>query len=149
MAGFLNWFNRSREQKNKEDHKDDTFKAGQAWHYHTRPGEEHSVVTVLKVEKYESEGIVVHVQVKGLKVKNPMNPAGFSDEIGHLPFAKEAVGKSVTTLISEGNTLPDFMGGYSSWKEAFDAKKGGIFTISVGEAVKYLEEAMSNAQRVE
>jgi hypothetical protein len=87
--------------------------------------------------------------VNGLKVKNPNKPSGFSDDIGHLPLSKDAVLKSVTTLVSENNELPDFMEGYNNWKNAFDNNTGGIFSITVKEAVQYVEEAMSNAKRVD
>ncbi|WP_435921443.1 hypothetical protein [Paenibacillus sp. DYY-L-2] len=35
----------------QEQYIDDTFKAGQVWSYHTRPGEEESNVTILKIEE--------------------------------------------------------------------------------------------------
>lgn len=148
MAGFLNWFKGVQETGDKRNYRDDTFRSGQKWSYQTRPGEETSTLTILKVENYEDEGIVIHIQVTGLRIKSPMNAGGFSEVIGHLPFAREAVAKSVTTRLSEGNALPDFESGYANWKEAFDAKKGGVFSISVSEAVQYLEEAIGNAQRV-
>jgi hypothetical protein len=65
-----------------------------------------------------------------------------------LPLSKDALLRSVTTLVSEGNKLPDYKEGYSTWKEAFDNNKGGIFSIAVKDAVKYVEEAMSDAKKV-
>ncbi|MVO09988.1 hypothetical protein GOQ30_12525 [Flavobacterium sp. TP390] len=149
MAGLFSWLTGFKEQQSdKTNFQDDKFKAGQVWKYNTRIGEENSTITILKVEKYEKDGIVIHIYVNGLKVKNPHKPTGFSDEIGHLPLSKDAVLKSVTTLVSENNKLPDYKEGYNNWKEAFDNNKGGIFSITVQEAVKYVEEAMSNAKQV-
>jgi hypothetical protein len=123
---------------------DDTFKAGQIWKYTTRPGEEKSTLTVLKVEKYDKAGIVIHVYVNGLKQKNTHVPGGYSDKIGHLPFSKDALLKSVTALVSSGNKLPDYTEGYNIWKEAFDSNKAGVFSITVSEAVEYVEQVMNN-----
>lgn len=149
MAGLLNWLTGCNKPTDKRDFQDDKFKVGQIWKYNTRTGEDNSTLTILKVEKYDSAGIVIHIYVNGLKLKNPQRPSGFSDDIGHLPLSKDAVLKSVTTLVSEDNKLPDFIGGYTNWREAFDSKRGGIFSIVVSDAVTYVEEAMSNAKRVD
>ena len=148
MAGLFSWFTGCKKQSDKSDFQDDKFKVGQIWKYNTRLGEENSTIEILKVEKYDSSGVVIHIYVDGLKVKNPHQLTGFSDKIGHLPLSKDAVLKSVTTLVSEDNKLPDFKKGYSNWKEAFDNNKGGVFSITVQDAVKYVEEAMSNAEQV-
>lgn len=147
MAGFLNWFKGSDKPESKQNNEEE-FKAGQLWNYHTRPGEENSRLMILKVERYEAQGVVIHIALKGLRIANPNDPGKLMEEAGHIPFSKEAILNSVTNLDSEGNALPDFMEGYLQWKQAFDAKKAGVFSVNVSEAVKFLEEAMSNARPV-
>jgi hypothetical protein len=144
--GLLNWLISCIKPKDKRDFQDDKFKVGQIWSYNTRQGEDNSTLTILKVEKYDNAGVVIHAYVNGLKLKNPQRSSGFSDDIGHLPFSKDALLKSVTVLVSSDNKLPDFMDGYSNWKEAFDNNKGGIFSFTVSDAVKYVEEAMNTGQ---
>ncbi len=148
MTGFFSWFTGCKEQSDNRDFEDDKFKVGQIWRYDNRTGEENSTVEILKVEKYEKTGIVIHIYVSGIKVKNPNRPSGFSEEIGHLPLSKEAVIKSVTTLLSENNELTEYKDGYNNWKEAFDNNKGGIFSITVKEAVQYVEETMNTGKQV-
>ncbi len=126
----------------KMDFEDEKFKAGQIWQYETRTGEEESRVIILKVDKTETE-IIVHVSVIKAKNKNPQKDEGISNDIGHLPFSRESIEKSLTKLESSDNELPDFMDGYNQWKEAFDSGQGGIFTISVKEAVDYVEQTMN------
>lgn len=123
------------------DYQDEKFEAGQNWKYHTRSGEENSKLTILKVEKVNNETIV-HVALSGLKIKNPHSPEGVSETIDHLPFSKEAVIESVTEQSTFENQLPDFMEGYKEWKQAFESGKGGVFTITVKEAVEYVEQTM-------
>jgi hypothetical protein len=149
MYGLLNWLTGCNEPKSTKDFQDDKFKVGQIWKYNTRQDEENSTMTILKVEKYDSVGVVIHVYVNGLKLKSSQGPGGFYDEIGHLPLSKEAILKSVTTLVSEDNELPDFKDGYNDWKEAFDNKKAGIFSIILSDAVKYVEETMHTGKRTE
>lgn len=147
MAGFLNWLSGFKGPKDNRDFQDDTFKVGQIWKYKTRSGEEHSTLTILKVEKYDKAGVVIHIYVNGLKIKSPQRPTDNINEIGHLPLSKDAMIESVTSLVSSANRLPDFREGYNNWKEAFDNNKGGFFTIVVSDAVKYVEEAMNSGNR--
>lgn len=122
-------------------YQDDKFEAGQNWKYLTRSGEENSTLTILKVEQAKGE-IIVHVALKGLKVKNPHSAEGLSETIDHLPLSKEAVVESVTELLSSENQLPEFMEGYKHWKEAFETGRGGVFSITIKEAVEYVEQTM-------
>ena len=147
MAGLINWLTGCKGQTDKRDFQDDKFKVGQIWKYKTRLGEENSTITILKVEKYDKNGVVIHIYVSGLKLKNPQLPHGFSDNIGHLPLSKDAMLKSITTIVSENNNLPDFIEGYKTWQEAFDNDKGGVFSIEVGDAVKYVEETINSGQK--
>ena len=121
---------------------DEKFKVGQIWQYDTRKDEEESRVVILKVDKTETE-IIVHVSVIKAKIKNPQKDGEISNDIGHLPFSRKSIEKSLTKLESSNNELPDFMDGYNQWKEAFDSGRGGIFTISVKEAVDYVEQTMN------
>lgn len=123
------------------DYQDDKFEAAQSWKYHTRSGEENSILTILKVEKINGETIV-NVALKGLKVTNLHSAEGITETIDHLPFSKEAVVESVTELLGSRNQLPGFTEGYRHWKEAFETGKGGVFTITVKEAVEYVEQTM-------
>lgn len=121
---------------------DEKFKVGQLWQYETRKGEEESRVIILKVDKTDHD-VIIHVAVIKARIKNPQIEGGISNEIGHLPFSRESIEESFTKLESSNNELPDFMDGYKQWKEAFDSGRGGIFTISVKEAVEYVEQTMN------
>jgi len=119
------------------------FKVGQVWKYNNRVGEESSTLVILKVESAPKWNTIVHVGVTGARVKTPN---GVQDTLPHLPFAEVAVKKSVTKKVSDNGTLTDFQGGYKLWREAATTGKGGVFTISVGEAVATVEEGLSKAQ---
>lgn len=119
------------------------LKSGQIWKYNTRKGEVKSRVVILKVEDYGKKGKVVHIAVNGLRIKNEHIEGGFSKDIGHLPFDKESLLKSLTELESTTDNLPEFMDGYLQWKEAFDNGEGGVFTIEVKEVVDFIEQSMN------
>lgn len=123
---------------------DDKFKVGQVWSYQNRVGEDKSMIRILKVENYEKLGIVVHIAVNNLHIKD--SNGNEHDYISHLPFSKEALDKNVTTLNKEDEPLPDFKEGYESWKSAFDANEAGVWSIPVSEAMKYMEEALNKGK---
>jgi len=119
------------------------YKAGQKWSYKTRPGEEDSFLIILKVETDPKLGTIVHIALNGLKMKNRRSPDGFSESAHHLPFAKEAIDKSVLKQLKENTDLPDFEDGYQMWREAFNANRAGIYTITVAEAVRIMEATLN------
>lgn len=83
---------------------------------------------ILKVEEGGKLGTIVHIALSGL------NYGDGQTRIPHLPFAESAIEKSVVSLEQESGPIPDFSEGYRLWREAFDAGKGGVFTISAAEA---------------
>jgi hypothetical protein len=119
------------------------YHVGETWNYRTRPGEEGSLLTVLRVESSPKLGVIVHVSLDGLRIENPAAPGGVSEGIGHMPFAEAAIDKSVTRRAASGVPVTAGDEGYKEWRRAFDAGDAGIFTITVAEAVDHMAEALS------
>ena len=119
------------------------YQPGQVWTYRTRPGEEASRLTILKVEPYGKTGNAVHVRINGVKINNPQVVGGVSTEIGHLPFAEAVIDKCVVKLESSGAAVSHRLEGYDTWKEQADKGKAGVFTVTVVEAIGIVEKAMS------
>lgn len=120
------------------------FEAGQVWSYHTRPGEEDSRLTVVKVESHDKLGNIIHIRVEGVAQKNPHAPDGVSRVIHHMPFAEEAVSKSVVELLAGDAPIPmSFEEGYNIWKQSFDKGKAGVFTLTVAESISFCETALN------
>jgi hypothetical protein len=46
-------------------------------------------------------------------------------------------------LVKEGVALPDYREGYDSWRNAVEGGNGGIWTISVAEAVAAMESVLN------
>jgi hypothetical protein len=123
--------------------RDGRYRVGQVWRFTPRFGEEGATLTVVKVESAPEVGVIVHVSLAGVHVRSPRAPGGFNDRLPHAPFTETAIAKSVTVLVGEVSALPPFERGYAEWRRAFDAGKGGIFTIPVAEAVEAAERAMA------
>jgi hypothetical protein len=119
------------------------YAPGQTWEYKTRETEKSSTLTVLKVEKYDDLGEVIHIRIDQVKMINPIKGNEITD-IPHLPFKKNALDSSITTL--EGmKTVPDFQEGYDTWKAAYDGGQAGAFETTVNETL----DALLGAEWVE
>lgn len=127
--------------------RDGKYRVGQVWRFTARPGEEGATLTVVKVESTPKVGLIVHVSLAGLLVKSPRTPGGFNHTLPHAPFTEVAIARSVTTLVGEAAALPPFEQGYAVWRRAWDAGKGGVFTITVAEAVAGIEKGLAAPPR--
>ncbi|WHI47119.1 hypothetical protein [Microbulbifer sp. VAAF005] len=86
--------------------------------------------------------MVVHVQISGIKINNPISGEVF-EEITHMPFLIEAPGVSISELMGESE-IPDYEECYNSWKREYINGNAGVFTISIGESVKYMDDAVNS-----
>ncbi|MGM1430715.1 hypothetical protein ACS126_15770 [Sphingobacterium lactis] len=117
-----------------------SYEVGQEWCYHTRGGEEQSLVTIVKIEDDEKYGPIIHIAVSGVLIKNLKYPNGVLEEIFHLPLVEGALRNSTTKLNRSNVHLPDYEFGYVRWKTAFDREEAGCFAIPLREIVQWLED---------
>ena len=120
------------------DVEDGKYRVGEVWNYETRPGDEGSTFTVLKVESRPGFGVIVHISVEGFRVPNPHAPNGLHERIRHMPFTEDAIDSSVTTRAAVGTPLPADIDAYANWRRYVDADGAGVFTITVAEAIELI-----------
>lgn len=109
---------------------DGKFRPGQVWQYKTRPHEEKSALTVLKIESVPKLGTIVHVRVDGVRMRN-CTGGPEPDKFEHMPFTRDAIERSVTKLSTQKTEIPSFEDGYAEWRRAC----GGVYSITVAEAI--------------
>jgi hypothetical protein len=118
---------------------DATYKPGQVWSYKTRPGEDSSTITILKVESTPKLGIIVHVRIDSFKLENCSGNKGDS-AMDHAPFAKAAIDKSVVKLLRTEKDIPDFQEGYHDWL----SHCGGVYKTTVADALTATNKTMKD-----
>lgn len=116
---------------------DSRYKVGQVWGYWTRPQEKGSTFVVLRVEKHPTLRTIVHVALRGLKVKRP--DGGYAGEVPHAPFTETSLDSSGARLVAGKADLPDYEADYRRWREAFDAGHGAVYADTVAGAVWEME----------
>src|SRR5262249_54834255 len=97
---------------------DQKFHVGDVWEYLTRPGEERSRLTILRVDRSSELGIIVHVGVDNIKLANCLGGPE-PDSVPHMPFAKKALDASVTKRVASNQSLPAFEDGFENWRSAY------------------------------
>lgn len=124
------------------------YNVGQEWKYKTRPGEENSILKILKIEEYPATGKVIHISINGLKMKDPQHLKGIADKISHLPITEEALDQSVISIKNDTRQMPDSTetDGYSYWKKEFDKGNAGVFSIPVSEIVNVMEKSIVSGE---
>lgn len=124
-----------------KDATESKYKVGQVWSYKTRPNEKKSTFIVVKAESHPKLGNIIHVALRDLKLRKP--GGDLIETAKHLPFAEEAIDKSAVKLLKEKADLPDYEEGYGMWREAFDAGRAGVYTITIAEAVDVMEQSLN------
>jgi len=117
--------------------KDEKYHPGQVWQYRTRPDEQNSRLTILKIESLPELGTIIHVRVDNIRLRN-CTGGPEPDKFAHMPFTKDAFERSVTKLQKHNSKIPD-LSGYERWR----ADRGGVYTIDVAEAIKVSEYTFS------
>ncbi len=118
------------------------YEPGQVWTYKTRPGEESSRLTIVKVEPHDEIDVIVHIYISDVAIDCPSAPDGVVRNIHHSPYTEGAIDRSVKELESTTDKLPDFKEGYAVWKEGFDEGEAGVFDINVKEGVQVMADAV-------
>jgi hypothetical protein len=117
---------------------DSKFHVGQVWRYKTRPNEEQATLTILRIESLPKPGVIIHVRVDDIRLRN-CTGGPEPNSIAHMPFARDAIERSVVKLAKEGGAVPEFQDGYDAWRRAC----GGVYTITVAEAIEANEKTFN------
>ncbi len=130
------------EKRNLKEIKDDKYEPGQVWSYKTRPGEESSTFTILRVEEAPQSKRIVHIHVDGIRLKN-CSGGPEPDTVAHMPFAREFIDASAVKKLRTV-AVPAFEDGYAEWRRGWDAGKAGYYTITLSEAIEVMQKTFDS-----
>jgi hypothetical protein len=119
------------------------FAQGQVWEYSSRPSEAGSTLLINKVESDPKLGLIFHISVRDVRVKNKRVPSGFTTELPHFPVSSKTLELSVTRQLRTEPPNPGYLEGYATWRQAFEEGNGGIFTVSVAEILEVVEKSIN------
>jgi hypothetical protein len=113
------------------------FAPGQLWSINSATPTTAKVV-IGRIEALNGK-VAVHVSLIDIVIPSGAPNAGATITVGHVPFERSALAASVDRLLATGVSPPaSFDTGYREWQSA----KGGIFTISVAEAIDIVFETL-------
>jgi hypothetical protein len=105
------------------------YKPGQVWSLRI-PEAPQALLTILRVESIRGAGTIVHVAVSEVPLA-----------VGHMPFTEAAIDRSVLDLVRTDALGADSLEGYDEWRRAFDNEGAGVFSVTVPEALKGIDQA--------
>lgn len=111
------------------------YQAGQVWEYHTRPGDDGSLLKIQSVETDPADAKkapIYHITVIGVH----FHGSPLAGAIGHLPVAGSTLDASVTRPYQGAAEFPGDDQGIAEWRRA----QGGVFTIAVAEIIEVLDK---------
>ena len=109
---------------------------GQVWEYHTRPGDEASLLKIQMIDHdpaFAARGPIYHISIIGFHLPTDR----LTPVIPHAPVTGAVLDASVTRLHAGTVEFPSADAGIAGWRDA----KGGVFTISVAEIVGLLDDS--------
>ncbi len=98
------------------------------------PRKEHGAGDREVLPEFAKTGPVYHVSIIRLHFEG----LPFNGVLQHAPFSQAVLNASVTHLSTSKASFPDANGGIDQWRQA----QGGVFTITVAEAVNFAEQTM-------
>lgn len=117
------------------------YRVGQRWRVAARPHEPRATVTVLELEPTESDGVLVHVQVDGVRL--PV-AGGTLERIAHLPLTAAAMDASVVDLEADYAPAPgDYRAALERWRAGYREGRWPAITTSVREGIALTELSMT------
>jgi hypothetical protein len=90
-------------------------------------------------------GFIVHIAIDKVAVKNRHEPGGVTRTVPHMPFAEDALKRSVVAMVANGVPLPAYQAGYNSWRKAFDNGEAEGWSVTVAECLNGLERAIASS----
>lgn len=132
-----------------QDTVDSKYHVRDSYSFKSRDFEPNARLIILKVEHQNKNGNIIHVRVDSIKIKSSENPVKYLTVINHMPFSEAALDSSGLRKIGKDKSISDYSEGYKEWRTSFDKGEAGVFSITVGKAVEYMEQTMLKGHTVD
>ena len=118
------------------------FAEGQLWEYATRPNEAGSTLKIHKIDCDAKVGTILHIGIRGLRLKNPQAPSGITTSLVHVAVTAQSLEASVTKLFGTEPASPQFLDGYATFREVHQEGRARIHNVPVAKIVDLFEEGL-------
>jgi hypothetical protein len=115
------------------------FEAGQLWSYHSRPGDDASLILINLVESVAKLGPVYHISVLRVHLPSWKDSSRPETDLPHFPVLKVALEKSVVAHVGDRAPFDAYRNGYDTWRAALADGRAGAFTVTIAEVVAMVE----------
>lgn len=119
------------------------YQVGQRWRCQGRTADEQPLLLINEISTHPRGGLIYHVSLQQLKVRNPRTPGQLLTEMAYLPVAVQTLDHSGMTLLDQQPVNPAYREGRQQWQAAFDAGNAAVYGNTVAAIVHLIEKQLN------
>ena len=90
---------------------------------------------------------IISVTITDVPLPDPQTRKLEPGDIAHVPIDAKAFESSIVRCSGSLPVPPGFDKGYRTWREAFDKRQAGVFTLQLGEIQHVIAETLAPADK--
>lgn len=122
---------------------DQRYQAGQRWRCQGRHADEQPLLLINEISTHPRGGLIYHISLQGLKIRNARTPGQLLTEMAYLPVAVQTLDHSHMTLLDTQPVNPAYREGRQQWQTAFDAGNAAVYGNTVAAIVQLIEKQLN------
>ena len=122
---------------------DSRYQVGQRWRCQGRSADEQPLLLINEISTHPRGGLIYHISLQGLKIRNARTPGQLLTEMAYLPVAVQTLEHSGLVLLDTQPLNPAYREGRQQWQAAFDAGNAAVYGNTIA-AITHLIEKQLN-----
>ena len=122
---------------------DSRYQVGQRWRCQGRSADEQPLLLINEISTHPRGGLIYHISLQGLKIRNARTPGQLLTEMAYLPVAVQTLEHSGLVLLDTQPLNPAYREGRQQWQAAFDTGNAAVYGNTIA-AITHLIEKQLN-----
>lgn len=124
-------------------HSTTQYQAGQRWRCQGRTADENPILLINEISTHPRGGLIFHISLQGINVRNPRTPGVALTEMAYLPVAVQTLEHSGLEFVDQHPVNPAYRQSRQQWQAAFDAGNAAVYGNTIA-AITHLIEKQLN-----
>ena len=121
---------------------DTRYQVGQRWRCQGRSADEQPVLLINDISPHPRGGLIYHISLEGLKIRNPRTPGVLLERMAYLPVAVQTLDHSGMALLDSQPVNPAYRQGRQQWQVAFDAGDAAVYGNTIAAITGLIEKQL-------
>ena len=120
-----------------------TYQVGQRWRCQGRTADESPTLLINEISTHPRGGLIFHISLQGINVRNPRTPGVALTEMVYLPVAAQTLQHSGLVLLDTRPVNPAYRQGRQQWQAAFDAGNAAVYGNTIAAIIQLIEKQLN------